>query len=62
MKKSSPDDTFYCGERGSYIHVKEKMMIRTAKDDTKKQKKIKRASVKNTLPPKEPGIRSTPNN
>jgi hypothetical protein len=62
MRNAAPDATSYYGERGNYIQIKEKMRIKATKDNTEKEKSLKRVSDKNTLPPKEPGIRSTPNN
>jgi hypothetical protein len=62
FKKGPPDDTLYYGERGGYIQNKAKTMITTVKQGIEKQNELKKGSGPHTLPPKEPGIRSTPNN
>jgi len=53
---------FIVGKGEGVSKTNEKALSRQAKDTTAIQNNQKKTHAKNTLPPKEPGIRSTPNN
>jgi len=53
---------FIVGKGEGISKTNKKAMSREAKDSTAKQKNQKKTYAKNTLPPKGPSIRSTPNN